>query len=44
MAGVVFNALAVANLTEHFQIKPGALLNALCLDQLALADKLTHAF
>ena len=39
MAGVVFNALAVPNLTEHFQIKTGALLNALGLYQLALLDE-----
>jgi hypothetical protein len=37
VAGVVLDALAVPDLAEHFQIKPGALLQALGLDQLALA-------
>ena len=39
MARVVLNALAVAHFREHFQVKAGALLQALGFDQLALAHK-----
>ena len=44
MSGVVFNAFAVTNFAQHFQIKTGALFNALGLDQLAFADELLDAF
>ena len=37
MAGVVFNALAVAHFTEHFQVKTRALRQALGFHQLAFA-------
>ena len=37
--GVVLDAFAMADFAEHFQVKPGALLNALRLDQLALGDE-----
>ncbi len=37
--GVVFNAFAVTQFTEHFQIKPSALFQPLRLHQLALAHE-----
>ena len=40
MARVVLNAFAVAHFREHFQIEAGALLQALGLDQFALAHEL----
>ena len=40
--GVVLNALAEANLLEHLHVVAGALLNALGLDELALAFKVVH--
>ena len=43
MSGVVFNAFAVPYFGEHLQVKPGALLQPLGFDQLALADKLFEA-
>ena len=39
MARVVFDALAEANLVEHFEVVPSALLDALQLDQLVLLLK-----
>ena len=43
MPCVVFNAFAVADFAEHFQIKAGALLDALGFNQLALTDELLDA-
>ena len=42
MAAVVLNALAEAELLEHFQIKSGALLDTLRLDELALIIEMPH--
>src|SRR5882672_2367496 len=36
MACVVLDAPAEAELAQHFEVEPGALLEALCFDQLAL--------
>jgi hypothetical protein len=43
MPGVVFNAFAVTHFRQHFQIKTGALLQALRLDQFAHAHQLFQA-
>ena len=40
VSGVVLNAFAVPNLTEHFQIKPRSLLNALRLHEFAVSKEL----
>jgi hypothetical protein len=39
VAGVVLDALAEAQLVEHFEVEAGALLDALRLDQLAFSWK-----
>ncbi len=43
MPGVVLNAFAVPDFGQHFQIKPGALLQALGFDQLAHAQQFFEA-
>ena len=43
MAAVVFNAFAVPDFAEHFQVKTGALLQPLCLNQFAHAHQLLQA-
>ena len=37
MAGIVFNAVAVANLLQHLEVVDGALLKPLGFEQLAVA-------
>jgi hypothetical protein len=41
--GVVFNAFAVPDLSQHFQVEPGSLLQALRFHQFTHADQLTQA-
>ena len=43
MPCVVFNAFAVTDFAEHFQVKAGALFDALRFNQLAFADELLDA-
>ena len=43
MAGVVFDAFAVADFRQHFEVKAGALFQALGFDQLVHADQLFQA-
>ena len=44
MARIIFDALAVANFFNHFQIKHGSLVNSLCFDEKILALKVGHPF
>ena len=43
MARIVFNAFAVADFGQHFQVEAGALLNALRFDEFALFDEVVNA-